>query len=304
MKKLASLDLNLLRVFDAVMATRHVSRAAERLYLSQPAVSHALARLRHTLDDPLFVKVPGGVRPTPKALELAAPVSGALASLEQALNPPVFDPDTSSRVIRVATHDYLVTVLMAGLAGELRSRAPGISVRVRPTEGRALEMLDAQEADMAISAFGELPDRFEEQVLFRDRYVCMMAQDHPLSSVRLTLKRYAGARHLLVSPRGDERGFVDTALAGQGHTRHVAMIINQFSPVGGIIAGSDMVVTLPERIAAVQAKEHHLHVTECPVEAPEAFTQTSVIWHHRLGVHPAFSWLRQLMVEVASKNQT
>ncbi|MEM9300568.1 MAG: LysR family transcriptional regulator [Pseudomonadota bacterium] len=300
MDNVGALDLNLLRVFDAVMAERNVTRASERLYLSQPAVSHALGRLRHALQDDLFVKVPAGVRPTPKALELSGPVGEALAALERALNPPVFDPKTSSRVFRIATHDYLVTVLIAELAAALAARAPGVSVRIRPTEGRALEMLDAQEADMAISAFGELPERFDEQVLMQDRYVCLMRPDHPLATGRITLKRFAAARHLLISPRGDARGFVDDALAAHGLTRHVAMIINQFSPAGGIVAASDLVVTASERIALAQAGRHQLVTRPCPVEVPATFTRTSVVWHRRLGEHPALAWLRALLVEVAA----
>ncbi len=297
---IGALDLNLLRVFDAVMAERNVTRAAERLFLSQPAVSHALGRLRHVLADELFVKVPGGVRPTPRAQELAGPVNEALAALEQAFNPPAFDPARSTLRFRIATHDYLATVLMAALAERLAGEAPGISVRLRPTEGRALEMLDLQEADMAISAFGELPERFEERKLFDDHYVCVMRRDHPLAAKRLTLKRFAAARHLLISPRGDERGFVDTALAAEGLTRHVAMIINQFAPAARIVARSDLVLTVPARIAQQDAEAFDLKVMPCPVEVPESFTRTSVIWHRRLGRHPAFQWLQQVMAEVAA----
>lgn len=300
MHNYGSLDLNLLRVFDAVMAEGNVTRASKRLYLSQPAVSHALTRLRHALKDDLFVKVPGGVRPTEKAQELAGPVAEALGALERALNPPRFDPQTSTRSFRIATHDYLVTVLMARLGAALSERAPGVSVRVRPTEGRAMEMLDKQEADLAISAFGEIPERFEERVIIRDRYVCMMSSNHHLARARLTLKRYASARHLLVSPRGDERGFVDTELAKQGMSRHVAMIINQFSPVGDIIQSSDLIVTVPERIARAQAQAFDLVTADCPVVTPAAFTRTSLIWHKRLGVHPAFEWMHDLLAELAA----
>ncbi len=294
-----SLDLNLLRVFDAVLAERNVTRAAERLYLSQPAVSHALTRLRHAVGDDLFVKVPGGVRPTPRARELGAPVNEALAALEQALNPPEFDPATSTRSFRIATHDYLTTVLMADLAAHLAALAPGVSVRLRPTEGRALEMLDQQEADMAISAFGVLPERFDEQVLLRDRYVCVMRAGHPLAAARLTVGRFARARHLLISPRGDERGFVDTALAARGLSRRVAMIVNQFAPALGIVAASDLVLTVPERVVAGAADPSALHIAPCPVDTPDTFTKTSVVWHRRLGRHPALAWLRETLVQVA-----
>lgn len=296
----SSLDLNLLRVFDAVMTEGNVTRAADRLFLSQPATSHALGRLRHILKDDLFVKVPGGVRPTPRAQELAGPVHEALTSLEQAFNPPEFDPATSNRVIRVATHDYLVTTLMARVAADLADHAPGISLRLRPTAGRAPEMLDLQEVDMAVSAFGDLPERFDKAVLLRDRYCCVVRRGHPLARGKMTLKRFAEARHLLISPRGDERGFVDTDLAGQGMTRHIGLIINQFAPAGEIVAATDLVLTVPERLARMQADTHGLVVLPSPVEPPGAFTSTEVVWHRRLGNHPALTWFRDRLIALAA----
>lgn len=299
MDPLGTLDLNLLRIFDAVMTELNVTRAAKRLYLSQPAVSHALTRLRHSLKDELFVRVPGGVQPTQKAIEISGPISNALAALEDALLPKEFDPATSNKVFRIAAHDYFVTAMMPNLGAAAAKRAPGISIRVRPTEGRALEMLDAQEVDLAVSAFGELPSRFEERPLLHDRYVCLVRSDHRLATQSLTINRYVKSRHLLISPRGDERGFIDTELAKRGLTRHVAMIINQFSPVGSIVENSDLIVTLPERIALQHLSTFKLKVLECPFDAPETFTRTSVIWHRRLGTHPALTWLCELLAEVA-----
>lgn len=296
----SALDLNLLRVFDAVMAEGNVTRAAERLFLSQPATSHALGRLRHLLKDDLFVKVPGGVRPTPRAVELAEPIHEALATLERALNPPQFDPAASTRIIRLATHDYFTTLLMGDVASYLAEHAPGISLRLHPTSGRALEMLDQQEVDMAISAFGELPERFARAELFRDRYVCLVRRGHPLAKGRLSVERFAAARHLLVSPRGDERGFVDTELAGQGLTRQVAMIINQFAPAGRIVAGSDLVLTASERLAAMLVSEHDLVELPYPLDTPAAFSSSEVVWHRRLGEHPALAWFRDLLVGLAA----
>ena len=298
MESFGNLDLNLLRIFDAVMAERNVTRAARRLYLSQPAVSHALTRLRHALKDELFARVPGGVQPTQKALEISGPIGEALAALELALTSDAFDPLTSNRVFRIAAHDYFVTAMLAELGAALAAEAPGVSVRVRPTEGRALELLDSQDVDLAVSAFGELPERFEERVLLEDRYVCLLRRDHPLAKRKLSLPRYAAARHLLISPRGDERGFIDDALAKKGMTRHVAMVINQFSPVGSIIASSDLIVTLPERIAARHVNTCGLKQMGCPLDPPDAFTRTSVIWHRRLGSHPALTWLCDTMASV------
>lgn len=298
---IGSLDLNLLRVFDAVMTERHVTRAADKLFLSQSAVSHALTRLRHSLKDELFIKIPGGVMPTPRAQELSVPVASALRQLEAALSPTDFSPANSTRVFRVAAHDYFATILAQSVAQELMSVAPNVSFRVRPTAGRGLEQLDKQEVDFAISAFGELPERFESVSLLKDRYVCVMAKTHPLAGQRLTTKRYAAARHLLISPKGDERGFVDQMLAAEGLTRHIAMIINQFSPAGKIIANSDLVLTLPERLAKEFSAQYKLRMCGCPVTSPKAFNETELVWHRSFGGHPALQWMRELITQKASQ---
>ncbi len=294
-----SIDLNLLKIFDAVMSEGNVTRASQRLYMSQPAVSHALNRLRHALKDELFVKSSSGVRPTLRAQELAGPVNVALSALDGALQTTRFDPESSDRVFRIATHDYLTTVLMASLARYLNAHAPKVRIQLKLMEGRALEMLDQQEADLAISAFGALPARFESQTLIEDKYVVVMRGDHPLARQKLTVKRYAAASHLLVSPRGDPRGFVDTALTRLGLTRHVAIVINQFSPAAAIIQQSDLLLTAPERIAKQHARSHDLKVVQCPVDSPEPYSITSMVWHSRFGNHPAHDWLREVLVKVS-----
>lgn len=301
---LTALDLNLLKVFDAVYQTGNVTKAAERLYLSQPAVSHALSRLRHTLKDELFVKVPGGVQPTHRAMELATPVNEALNLLQRAVHPPKFEPREAKQIFCVATHDYSVATLMPRVIHQMQRKAPYCSVRLRPTEGRALEMLDNQEADMAISAFGELPERFERQLIMQDDYVCLAAKNHNLAQQTVTLKEFSQARHLLVSPKGDERGFIDTLLAKQGLTRHIAMIINQFTPAGNIVASSDLIVTLPRRLAMQQVQQFDLQWFECPLEAPDAYVNTSVVWHRRLGQDPGFSWFRALLMQLGQESLT
>lgn len=296
---LNALDLNLLRVFDAVYQCGNVTRAAEKIYLSQPAVSHALTRLRHHLKDDLFVKMPGGVKPTPRAHELATPINDALNLLENAVNPPEFVPEKSHQVFRIATHDYIVTTLMPVIAEYVNEAAPGISIRLHPTEGKTLQLLDNHEVDMAISAFGELPERFMQRQIFEDRYVSVVRRGHALCNVELDVERFSQARHLLVSPRGDERGFIDTLLAKTGRTRHIAMIINQFAPAASIVAASDMILTVPKRLADMYALRYDLEVLQCPLQAPDAFMKTSVIWHRRLGQHPAFQWLQDVIINLA-----
>lgn len=300
---LASLDLNLLLVFDAVMAERHVTRAAERVGLSQPAVSNALSRLRHRLKDELFVRSSGGMRPTARAIELAEPVRRALAELEQALDQSAFDPSTARRAFRIATNDYCVAALMPALVRALTERAPGVDLHCMPTGGRGLALLDDGAADFAISAFDDLPDRFGSALLFRDTFACVMRKGHELASAPLTLERYAAASHLLVSLRGDPRGFVDTALARRGLTRRIGMTVNQFAVAPSIIAASDMIMTMPRRMACLYVPLHDLHVTDPPLEtpAPIGFSSAIMVWHQRLSDHPAHRWFRDAVVEVAGE---
>ncbi|MBT0587486.1 LysR substrate-binding domain-containing protein [Alteromonas oceanisediminis] len=293
-----NIDLNLLKVFDVVMTERNVSKAAETLFLSQPAVSHALTRLRHSIGDKLFVKVPSGVAPTARAVELAQPIRQAIAMLESALSPERFEPSTSERTFRIAAHDYFTSVIAAPLAKALAERAPNMSVRVRPTAGRALEQLDRQEVDFAVSAFGEIPNRFASHVLIEDRYVCVLSAQHPLAHKNLTMQDYCAARHLLVSPKGDERGFVDTALAKLGRTRHIGMIINQFSPAGSVVENTDLIFTAPQRIAERFLSSCQVVTTTCPVVAPDTFTTTHLVWHNDFAGSSAHQWFIDTLVAV------
>jgi DNA-binding transcriptional LysR family regulator len=291
-----NVDLNLLRVFHAVMQEQHITRASESLYLSQSAVSHAVSRLRHVLKDDLFIKVPGGVKPTSRAVELWPSIQQALHLLEEALNPVQFDPTTSNRTFRIACHDYFALLGIPKLQRLIQDEAPGVSLRFTHTMGRALAQLDEQHIDFAISAFGALPDRFEHQVLLEDDYVCLMDSTNPLVN-KMSLKGFANARHLLVSPRGDEKGFVDDLLAKQGMTRHIALIVNQFSPVGDMIKGSSLVVTLPKHVAQLHKQQFGLHIEACPVTASENYIQTKLVWQKNFTSGPAYTWFRESIVK-------
>jgi DNA-binding transcriptional LysR family regulator len=295
---LRSLDLNLLLVFDAVMAERNVTRAADKVGLSQPALSNALTRLRGHLKDELFIRSPEGMRPTPRALELAAPIHEALASLEQALDPARFDPESSSRMFRIATNDYVATVLMPPLMTHLAEVAPSIDVRIVPLAGRMHELLDAQEVDFGCTSVGELPERFEARELLEDSYVVLMRPDHMLAEGRMTLQAYARATHILVTPRGDPRGFVDTALAQRGLTRRVGLTVNQFAAAPAIVATTDMIATIPKRAADLFGPPFGLVQKPCPVPAPREMTVVSLVWNRRLAKHPAFVWFAEAMAQV------
>jgi DNA-binding transcriptional LysR family regulator len=296
---LRRVDLNLLVIFDALMRERNVTRAADKVGLSQPAFSNALSRLRAFFEDDLFLRGPDGMRPTARALELGEQVHEALAAIDAALDPVSFDPATAHRAFNVETNDYVVTAFFPALMQLLRKEAPGVDIRVTPQTGRSFERLDAQEIDLAISAFGDPPERFGVEALSRDGYGVVMRKNHPLAEEKLSIARYAGAIHVLVTPRGDPRGFVDEQLAEKGVTRRVGLAVNQFASALPIVAGSDLIATLPLRIAMIGAKRFGLVLKDAPVLPPRGFQEVQMIWHKRLGAHPANTWLRQMMQRAA-----
>jgi DNA-binding transcriptional LysR family regulator len=292
---LRSMDLNLLVVFDAVMQERSVTRAASKVFLTQSAVSSALSRLRVQLKDELFLRGPGKLRPTQRALELEQPIRALLTDLERVLQPEAFDPQRHTRSFTIATNDYFTAVVAPALAQLLAKEAQAVDLRIMPIGGRAYELLDSGEADVVCTSVSTVPVRMRAERLIEDDYVCVVRKDHPFASKAPSLAQYAKARHVLVSPRGDAHGFVDEQLAERGLTRRVAMTVNHFAAAPQIVADSDMVLTVLRRIAQRFASPEHTAMFDYPLSAPAALRQMSMIWHARLGEHPAQRWLRQAL---------
>lgn len=297
---LAAIDLNLLVAFDAVMTERNVTRAGRRLGLSQSAVSNALSRLRHLLADELFVRGADGMRPTPRALELALPVRHALQQLQSALDPAEFSPADATRAFHFAMTDYSASLILPRLAKRLEDTAPGIDIRIRPNTGvNAPPLLDSGEIEFAIGGDVDRAERFASEVLFEDSFVCAMRRGHPLARERVTLDRFVAAKHLLITLTGDPTGFVDRILERKGLKRRVAMTVNQFTVALLIIQNSDMVITLARRMADRYVKFNNLHIALLPFAAPPS--KTALVWHRRLGNRPALEWMRAVLVEICRK---
>lgn len=299
---IASLDLNLLLAFDAVMRERHVTKAAQSLFMTQPALSNALNRLRHTFKDELFVRSPKGMRPTPKALELAAPIRHALQTIDNAINPPKFDPATSEHTFKLVCNDHFVQTALPSVIGQLSTLAPGVDLRLYPAQGNSYQLLDGQSIDFGISNYGQPPDRFAHQRLFGDEYVVLMHREHPLSAFEtIPLAEYAAASHMLVTLSGDPVGFIDKALQVRGKSRRVALTLNQFSSAPDILERSPLLLTLPAKLATIYTQHFDLVTRTCPLQAPPAYTETLMIWHKRLSVHPANEWFRGLVKQVCKE---
>ncbi|MEO0883624.1 MAG: LysR family transcriptional regulator [Pseudomonadota bacterium] len=297
------MDLNLLLVFDAVMRTRNVTRAGFEIGLSQPAVSKALGRLRYHLKDDLFVRSVEGMKATPRALELAGPIRNALLELETALDPTEFNPATSNRTFSIVANDYVTGVLMPTMMDRFMRESPRLNWRFLPTTGRSLNMLDGQEVDFAMTpiVMADVPDRFGSFEIVSESFAIIMRRGHELATGDLTLERYASASHLLVTIRGDDRGYIDDALESHGLTRRVAMTINHFTVGPPIVAVSNMIQTVPKRLAELYAPVHDLVVRDSPLQGPDSLMRFYLIWNKKLATHPAHDWFRRIIKDAAAR---
>ncbi len=288
-------DLNLLRVFDAVLRERGVTPAAVRLGLTQPAVSNALARLRSLFGDALFVRTPAGMDPTPFARELGEPVRQALALLESALaHGPGFDPAASSRAFRFYMSDLGQIEFLPPLLEHVQRRAAGVRL-----EAFALVLEDITESlaagalDLAVGFLPGLGPPVRRRALFRDPYVCLMRADHPIGS--LTKKRFMEASHALVTYRGGHR-VIEEALERAGLSRRIALRVPHFTVAPMVLERTDLILTLPARVARVFEKRGNLKSLPPPVPIPPA--EVAVHWHERFEADPGNRWLRDLMTEL------
>ncbi len=300
----SSYDLNLLVVFDALTRERSVTRAGARVGLSQPAMSHALARLRHMLKDDLFVRTPTGMAPTLRAEELALPIRQALEAIERAFEAPGFDPALAVREFAIALDNRAALALAAPLVGEMAG-APGIKLRIRPSGTLDIAgLLDRGELDLAVvgDARRALGERFGSRRLFDDAFVLVMRADHPARDEGPSLAWVAGLPHLDISSSGDDVRFLDDALTADGLARRVVLSAPYLS-APALLTQSDMVAVVGQRVAAEFARVHPVAIRPLPhLPADRAVSaQAVMIWHRRSDGVPAHRWLRDLVVGVANR---
>jgi DNA-binding transcriptional LysR family regulator len=293
---LRAVDLNLLVVFDAVMAERSVTRAADRLHLTQPAVSHALGRLRALFGDPLFVRTPAGLEPTASAVRLAGRIAAVLNEIGSILTPGErFDPATSRRRFTVGMSDYAAFAVLPDLAARVRVSAPALRLIVRHTSHRqGLAMLESGEADLVVGSFPAPPTRVEAQILFTEGFVCAARAGHPAFARRLTLKTYLGLDHLHVSLSGEPSGYIDNVVKG----RRVALTVGHFLVAPAIVAATDLVATEPARVMLPAARQFGLATQPPPVDLPSF--DVVQMWPRRLSSDDGHAWLRGRIAEVAA----
>ena len=304
------LDLNLLRVFDAVMAERSLTRAAHKLSLTQPAVSNALRRLRETLGDDLLRRSGGTLEPTPRAQALWPVVQDALGKLQTVLSPDQFEPLNADNTFVLAMADATAAALMPQLVRILNEEAPKVSVRVLPLATRdPRRLLDDETADLAIGYFpavlADLTARkqtgdvvtFAHERVYDSQYVCLMRKGHPLAAGPLTLDAYCAARHLMVSYSGRPYGFTDEALAALGRERRIVLSVNQFFTASRVVASTDLLTVLPKHFFGVTGLEDQLVWRALPLQLPTV--HVDALWHVRRAKGASHHWLRSVVARAA-----
>jgi len=314
-----SLDLNLLRVFDALIEEHSVTRAGERLGLSQSAISHALNRLRYVLNDELFVRMPDGMRPTIRAAEIAPRLREGLLQLQLALGPARFDPAHTERRFTIACTEYVGTILMPHLIARLRCLAPNAELRIRPSNMGVAEPLLAGRVDLAIGSFRRVPEPFAYEPLYRETRVWVLSADHPAARGDLTLERLVSLSHLIISATGEDEqavngyvsdhglerlvtrsevGLLQGALAAHGLRRVIRLTTPHFLGALAMVSQSDMAAPLPRRLAAAFAEQYRLKLFDPPYPSPPF--DIMALWHRDHGNEPAIAWLRTILQEIAT----
>ncbi len=296
--QLTTFDLNLLVVFEAVLRERNVTRAGERLGLSQPAMSHALNRLRWMLKDQLFIRTPEGMMPTHRAEQLAQPVRRALGELETALEPEDFIPTEAKRGFTIAVNNYAAVVLAGPITADCATLAPNVHLSLRPSGTLNLaDLLDRGELDIAIAMLDPPADRFASQVLVEDRFVAVMRRGHPAAQGKLDTKRFAALPHLVISSSGEDLRFIDVALAAEGCVRNIALEAPYLS-AGTILVQSDMVAVLGRQMAQGFRRAYAIELRDLPCESPPL--RSVMLWHRRFDGQAAHRWLREMIATVAA----
>lgn len=292
------MDLNLLVALDALLQEEHVTQAGRRVGLSPSAMSHALGRLRERLEDPLLVRAGRHMVLTPRAAALKPRVRALLEQAQAVLQPVrPFEPARLERSFRLHCTDHVVTVLGSALDRLAQQEAPGVRLQFLPTQVDDATPLREGQIDVAIGVYMELPPELRIQRLFEDRLVCVVREEHPRVGRRVTLEQFVELEHVQVAPRGRPGGRLDSLLGEQGLSRRVVRVVPYFLAGLMLVAESDYLLTLSERVARLLAPRLGLRLLELPLPM-EPYT-LSQIWHPRMEGEPAHRWLRELLVRAS-----
>lgn len=288
---LRTLDLNLLTVFQAIYSDGQIVRAAATLGLTQPAVSHALARLRLMFDDPLFVRSRSGMDPTPRAHELSDPIANILESVQQVVaGDSRFDPSTTRRVLTVGMLDYGMSHFAPDIAKLLATEAPGVTMNCQQIQiESALGLMDRGNLDIALAPFGAIPKRFDRKVLMHEDHCVAARRHHPGLKKGLTAEIYSALHHVCITPALEIADRVDEELQSSGFIRKIAISVPHFSAALHVVSNTDFIATVPRGPAELYKKTCHLELFEPPTTL--ALRAISAVRHQRHDNDPLINWL-------------
>jgi DNA-binding transcriptional LysR family regulator len=302
-------DLNLLTYFDVLMRERNVSRAAEKMNISQPAMSNSLKRLRQHFGDPLLVRTSNGMEPTEKALLLEPLVRQSLNSAEEALSPKeTFDPKSSSRLFRLLVSDYAEGALLSVLVTHLQKHAPNVALDILTLSDGSFQDLEKGAIDLAINRFDSIPQSFYKRLVWQDSFSCLLTKGHPLSKNN-TLEKYLEQEHIWVSKTGigvgtgmsqtSDKGWVDDALAELGYERNISVFTRHYQIIPLLIKQTNLVATMPTRAAMLYKGDPDLEIITPPFAIPSI--EINMVWSPILHNNSAHRWIRQTLVNLAEK---
>ncbi|UPQ84648.1 MULTISPECIES: LysR family transcriptional regulator [Pseudomonadaceae] len=294
---LNKVDLNLFIVFDAIYTEANLTRAGQIVGITQPAVSNALARLRETFNDPLFVRTAQGMVPTPMAQNIIGPVRNALQLLRVSVQESrTFNPLQANKTFRISMTDLTEAVVLPPLFQRLRRLAPNVKIESMLAKRReTTKELAAGRLDFAMDAPLNTDPQVRHVKLLEDRYVCAMRRGHPMAKDKLSVEEYLSLSHIHISSRRSGLGMVDLALGKMGQQRKIGLRSQHYMMATQVIQQTDMAVTVPERFA----RRHDLHQVPLPVEIPPL--ETHIYWHESTDQDPANRWMREQMIEIAQQ---
>ncbi|MEK1940947.1 MAG: LysR family transcriptional regulator [Pseudomonas sp.] len=294
---LSKVDLNLFIVFDAIYTEANLTRAGQIVGITQPAVSNALARLRETFNDPLFVRTAQGMVPTPMAQNIIGPVRNALALLRVSVQESrTFNPLQANKTYRISMTDLTEEIILPPLFQRLRRQAPSVQIESFLSKRReTTKELAAGRLDFAVDAPLNTDPQVRHVKLLSDRYVCAIRKGHPLAKEKLTLDEYMSLTHIHISSRRSGLGYVDLTLGKMGIQRKIALRSQHYLMASMVMQKTDMAMTVPERFA----RSHDLHYVGVPVEVPAV--ETHLYWHESTDQDPANRWMREQMIELAQQ---
>jgi DNA-binding transcriptional LysR family regulator len=318
--QIRKIDLNLFRVFDAVMQQRSVSRAAKALSVTPSAISHSLSRLRAAIDDDLFIPGGSGMQPTPRAVELAADIRNGLQNFHSALMTKPFVPAHAVRMFRIAASDHVSVLVLPRLIQRLAETAPNIDLRIFPLSRLdAVRQLEGDRLDLLIGWLGGLPDTVHRSSLYPEQEAMVVRVGHPLTKGKISKRKLFEFPHVVVEMTGTEENERDGFLDDEGVSRRVwcerallefqdknvslvgraAVCVPYFAAVPPILEMTDLVATLPRRLAVWLAKRNSIVLLKLPYQ-PIAF-EIEMVWHDRLAGDPGFRWIREALASSAAE---